>query len=55
MPRYQLGSIRKENRADGLTWILRYYATRMENESNGRFPSVSSKTSVPVRRMHQEK
>lgn len=27
MPRYQLASIRTENRADGLTWVLRYHAT----------------------------
>jgi integrase len=32
MPRYQLGSVRKENRADGLTWVLRYYATRSDGK-----------------------
>jgi integrase len=32
MPRYQLGSIRKENRTDGLTWVLRYYATRSDGK-----------------------
>lgn len=32
MPRYQLGSLRKEDRADGLTWVLRYYATRSDGK-----------------------
>ncbi len=32
MPRYQLGSIRKESRADGLMWVLRYYATRSDGK-----------------------
>ena len=37
MPRYQIGSIRKGERAEGLTWVLRYYATRSDgNESNVR-------------------
>src|SRR5438094_9098858 len=32
MPRYQIGSIRKEKRAEGLTWVLRYYATRSDGK-----------------------
>jgi len=32
MPRYQLGSVRKEKRAEGLTWVLRYYATRSDGK-----------------------
>ena len=32
MPRYQLGSLRKEMRAHGPTWVLRYYATRADGK-----------------------
>ena len=32
MPRYQIGSVRKEKRAEGLTWVLRYYATRSDGK-----------------------
>jgi Phage integrase family len=32
MPRYQIGSIRKEERAEGPTWVLRYYATRSDGK-----------------------
>jgi hypothetical protein len=32
MPRYQVGSVRKEKRAEGLTWVLRYYATRADGK-----------------------
>src|SRR5258708_39957056 len=32
MPRYQIGSIRKEKRTEGLTWVLRYYATRLDGK-----------------------
>ncbi|HTR26866.1 MAG TPA: tyrosine-type recombinase/integrase [Terriglobales bacterium] len=32
MPRYQVGSLRKIMRAEGLTWVLRYYATRSDGK-----------------------
>ncbi len=32
MPRYQIGSLRKIMRAEGLTWVLRYYATRSDGK-----------------------
>src|SRR5436309_14643664 len=32
MPRYQVGSVRKIKRAEGLTWVLRYYATRSDGK-----------------------
>ena len=32
MPRYQIGSIRRRRRAEGLTWVLRYYATRSDGK-----------------------
>jgi len=32
MPRYQSGSLRKESRADGQTWVLRYYVTRADGK-----------------------
>ena len=32
MPRYQQGSLRQEKRAEGLTWVLRYYATRHDGK-----------------------
>jgi len=32
MPRSQQGSPRIEDRADGLTWVLRYYATRSDGK-----------------------
>jgi integrase len=32
MPRYQNGSPRIEDRAGGLTWVLRYYATRADGK-----------------------
>ena len=32
MPRYQIGSIRNEKRAEGLTWVVRYYATRSDGK-----------------------
>jgi len=32
MPRYQIGSLRKIMRADDLTWVLRYYATRSDGK-----------------------
>src|SRR6202034_3644125 len=32
MPRYQEGSIRQIRRADGMTWVLRYYTTRADGK-----------------------
>ena len=32
MPRYQEGSIRQIERADGMTWALRYYTTRADGK-----------------------
>ena len=32
MPRYQEGSIRQIKRAAGMTWVLRYYATRSDGK-----------------------
>lgn len=32
MPRYQAGSIRKQKRAGGLTWVLRYRVTRADGK-----------------------
>jgi len=32
MPRYQIGSLRKIMRAEGPTWVLRYYATRSDGK-----------------------
>ena len=32
MPRYQIGSLRKIMRAEGLTWVLCYYATRSDGK-----------------------
>ena len=32
MPRYQEGSIRQIKRAEGMTWVLRYYATRADGK-----------------------
>src|SRR5229473_1536087 len=32
MPRYQQGSIRQIKRADGMTWVLRYYTTRADGK-----------------------
>src|SRR5215510_10407390 len=32
MPRYQEGSIRQIERADGMTWVLRYYTTRADGK-----------------------
>lgn len=32
MPRYQEGSIRQIRRAEGMTWVLRYYTTRADGK-----------------------
>jgi len=32
MPRYQEGSIRQVKRAEGMTWVLRYYTTRADGK-----------------------
>ena len=32
MPRYQEGSIRQIKRAEGMTWVLRYYTTRADGK-----------------------
>ena len=40
MPRYQVGSLRKIMRAEGLTWVLRYYATRSDGKRVERTTSV---------------
>ena len=40
MPRYQVGSLRKIMRAEGLTWVLRYYATRSDGKRVERTTAV---------------
>lgn len=40
MPRYQVGSLRKIMRTEGLTWVLRYYATRSDGKRVERTTAV---------------
>ena len=56
MPRYQIGSIRKEKRAEGLTWVLRYYVTRSDGKRVERTTAIGLVEDIgPAQRMRREK